>query len=53
MKMETTNNKYQISNKHQKPINKYSNNLNTFEFWSFKHWNLFVICFLKIEICEV
>jgi hypothetical protein len=45
--MEITNYNYQISNKHQKPINKHPNNLNMFGFLTFEHWNLFVFWDLR------
>jgi hypothetical protein len=50
MKMEITNNNYQISNKNQSPITKKSNNLHTFGFLRFEYWNLFGTCNFMIGI---
>ena len=48
MKIEMTNNNYQISNKHNKQLTKIQKKLHTFGFSKLEYWNLFVFWDLRI-----
>jgi len=51
--MKMTNYDYQNTNKLQKPIKQFPNNLSAFGSLSFGYWNLFEFCFLFFENLEV